>query len=439
MSREVGDSLRTTATGNGLRASDAFTLLRWVYPAWNLVTVLADMPVVLGRSLACTTRLDTESVSRRHAELTLVSGTLVVRDLDSKNGVFVNARMVREAPLRTGDVLRLGDCVAVVEKTNLDASPGFRDLGQGILGGATMAPVVERVRQAALRGSDVLFVGETGTGKELLARALHRFSARTGAFIVFDCAGGPETTRAMELFGRTSGPGVGLASIGHVRSAQNGTLLLDSIPDLPLEYQTKLVRVLERREVIPLGEERPIAVDVRFVAKSTATFEAEFPGRFEPDLRKHFEGSIIRVPPLRERRADIIPLFWDLLRRHGCDRSAELKPELVERLCLRDWPMNVRELDRTALRMMASGPHELELGPADLAEQRSPYGSSTTPTTAPPALPTRRLVPRYSEHELAALRAALERHQGNLTKAANELVITRSKAYRMLRTSRVEG
>src|SRR5688572_15686330 len=123
MSGEADDSLRTTATGNGLRGSDAVTALRWVYPAWNLVTVLADTPVVLGRSLACTTRLDTESVSRRHAELKLVSGSLVVRDLDSKNGVFVNARMVREAPLRTGDVLRIGDCVAVVEKTSLDG-PG---------------------------------------------------------------------------------------------------------------------------------------------------------------------------------------------------------------------------------------------------------------------------------------------------------------------------
>jgi len=434
MPAEAEGSLPTTASGTALRGSQAVTTLRWVYPARGLVTVLADSLVVLGRAPTSTTQLDTERVSRKHAELKPDSNGHVVRDLDSKNGTFVNGEKIEETSLRPGDVLRLGDCVAVVETVGLDDLAGFRDLGHGILGGSAMAPVVERVRRAATSGSDLFLLGETGTGKELLARAYHRYGSREGAFVVFDCTSGAESTRSGDLFGRSERalPPGEHPSVGHVRAADRGTLLLDGLLDLSVDLQTKLAKTMEKHEVTPLGEARPIAVDVRFVATSSVASEERPPERYNALLKKHFGGLTVRVPPLRQRRADIVPLFLNLLERHGRGAPPKLEPELVEQLCLHDWPMNIRELDSVARRLVERADEgELRLEHfADAVSLRAVRTGRAAPTP-PPA--SRRAGTPYPSAELAALRAALERHGGNLTKAANELEITRSKAYRMLK------
>jgi transcriptional regulator of acetoin/glycerol metabolism len=410
------DGLPTTTTGSNLRESGAIAALRWVHPSGQLVTPLTG-PIVLGRNPTCTTELDSASVSRQHAELKSVARAWLIRDLDSKNGVFVNGRKVREAPLRIGDVVRLGAFIAVVEATTLDGLRGFRDLGHGVFGGAALLPAVEAVRKMAAIGSDVLLVGETGTGKALLARALHRFAARKGAFVVFDCAGGSEEVLEAELFGANDEHGA-----GQIAAARDGTLLLDSPFDLALGTQAKLARWLERRE--PIGGQPP--TDVRVVAK-TVSFEDLPPGRLDAGLRSYFAGKIVRVPPLRERRADIVPLFSELLRRRGHEGFARIEAEHVERLCLQDWPMNVRELDRKARRWLVDGALEPAWEPAFDA-----LGSDRTTIPAP----ARRFTPSYPASDIQALRAALERHGGNLSKAADELEITRSKAYRMLKSAR---
>jgi DNA-binding NtrC family response regulator len=170
-----------------------------------------------------------------------------------------------------------------------------------------------------------------------------------------NCAAYAESTISAELFGYRKGAftGADRASAGHVRAAHGGTLLLDEVLDLPVELQAKLLRVLEQREVLPLGENEPVAVDVAFVAATQVPLaRAVLAGKFRADLRARLEGFVLRIPALCERRADIVPLFLALLARHGLS-SARLQPALVERLCLYDWPLNVRELENVARRLIA--------------------------------------------------------------------------------------
>jgi sigma-54 dependent transcriptional regulator, acetoin dehydrogenase operon transcriptional activator AcoR len=429
----------TAGVGSFATSGDALvTLLRWVRPRTKQITILANLPALLGRDSEATTRLDTANVSRRHAVIELAAGELVVRDLESKNGVFLNGERIGASPLRPGDVLRLGDCCAVVEAVTADGLAGFGELAPGIFGGAAMRAVVKIAKHAASSPLNVLLQGETGTGKERFARALHGWSGRSGAFLAVNCAAYTESTALAELFGYRKGAFTGAerASPGHVRAAHRGTLLLDEVLDLSPDLQAKLLRVIEEREVMPLGETEPARVDVKFVAATQIPLaKAVASGRFRADLRARLEGIVVEIPPLRQRRADIVPLFDELLSRHGVSGQPELEPELVERLCLHDWPMNVRELENVARRLALLTTDNATIKLKDVADWLVSAGGALEPESAE-AQGDRRAVPAYSSAELDALRAALDRHRGNLTKAAEELGITRPKAYRMLKSEK---
>ncbi|MGC4088085.1 MAG: sigma 54-interacting transcriptional regulator [Polyangiaceae bacterium] len=435
------DALTATAGGDPLDGSSGevwMSVLRWVFPQLPAPTVLSNIAVTIGREAGCATRLDTSQVSRRHAEVKQDGDEYKVFDLASKNGVFVNGERETSATLRTGDVLRLGDCVAVVERVTAAGLAGFDDLGHGIFGGASLRRVVQRAKQAARGNLNILLQGETGTGKERFARALHAFSGRSGPFLAVNAAAYHESTAAGELFGYRKGAFTGAerANLGHVRAAHRGTLLLDEILDMPLELQAKLLRVIEQREVLPLGETEATPVDVAFVSASQVPLaDAVANGRFRSDLRARLEGLLIELPPLRERRADIVPLFGALLKRHASGAVPKLEAKLVERLCLEPWPMNVRELENTARRLLTLFGQEPELSLQQLLEVEG----SRAPAPEPATSATRRSLPAYQPEELSALRAAIERHGGNLTRAADELGITRPKAYRMLRTLKPES
>jgi len=442
---EVGPNA-TTATSAAQDEADAsqvasFATLRWVLPSDNRVSILTDAAVSLGRDAAATIRLETAQVSRQHAEITFDGKRHRIRDLGSKNGVFVNAERVRDAELQDGDVIRLGDAIAVVEVITAAGLPGFAEIAPGIHGGALLRGVVARARRVATAPFNVVLLGETGTGKECFARTLHASSGRTGPFLAVNCAAYDDSTVGAQLFGYRKGAFTGAenSSAGHLRAADGGTLFLDEILELSPAIQAKLLRAIEQKEVLPLGETKPRSIDVRFLAATSIPLNrAVQSGAFRSDLRARLEGSIIELPNLCARRGDVVPLFLQLLARHGHRVVPNLDAKLAERLCLYDWPMNVRELENVARRVANEHSERAELA-FDLV--RDCLNFDIAPLDTEQAATNRegresraqRGIPAYGTEELDNLRRALDKYHGSVKRAAEELGVSRTRVYRMLR------
>ena len=433
-----------TATAAPPHAADAddasFMTLRWVVPSDNRVTVLAQGALSIGRDAAATVRIDTAQVSRQHAEVSSDARGHTIRDLGSKNGVFVNAERIKSAELGVGDVVRLGDAVAIVERISSAGLPGFGELAPGIYGGALMRSVVARAKTAAEAALNVVLLGETGTGKECFARAVHSFSGRSGPFLAVNCAAYDESTVVAELFGYRKGAftGADTASPGHLRAADGGTLFLDEVLELSPSIQAKLLRAIEQKEVLSLGETRPRSVDVRFLCASQETFaNAVRAGRFRTDLRSRLEGMIIELPNLSARRADVVPLLLRLLARHGYSSVPRIEGRLAERLCLYDWPMNVRELENVARRIASTHSARTELT-LDLVRDCLNFEDDAAPRAAGAESRAQSSNP-YAQEEIERLQEALARHGGNVTRAAEELGMTRPRVYRMLRAAALKA
>ena len=404
--------------------------VRWVYPT-PLVTPLAGQRVV-GRDESCDTVLLGNEISRRHAEFRLDGPIAAVRDLQSRNGVFVNGARRADAALAAGDVVRCGEWVGVLALT-AGESDGFRELAPGWFGGATLAAAVEPARRLTAE-LPVIVQGETGTGKEGVARAIHSWSGRSGPFVPVNCAALPGELGEAELFGHRKGAftGADAPSAGLFRAAHGGSLFLDEILDLPAALQPKLLRVLEDRQVRGMGETGQTPVDVLIIAATQEPLSQAVADRmFWPDLQARLEGLTVVLPPLRARREDITPLFQEFLRQHCGGQPPALEPKLVETLCLYDWPLNVRELALLARRLLGIQGHEPVLRKSFLPERmlrRAPDSQPPTPSDA--ATLTRRSTDDASEFE--ALIEALRRHGGSVARAAAAIGLSRARAYRLL-------
>jgi transcriptional regulator with PAS, ATPase and Fis domain len=245
--------------------------------------------------------------------------------------------------------------------------------------------------------------------------------------VAVNCAAIPEALAEGELFGYRRGAFTGAerANLGHFRAAQHGTLLLDEICDLPLGLQAKLLRVLEQREVQPVGESTPVALDVRVLSAAQESLaQAVAAGHFRADLFARLDGLSVRLPPLRERPAEIPYLFAHLLLDHSGSRPPEVDVRLVERLCLYDWPFNVRELVLLVKRLLVLHGAEPVLKLGHLPERM--LAEVNQDRADPVVKPTPELP------ELSELVTALRASGGNVAQAAAALGISRQRAYRMM-------
>jgi len=436
----------TTVTEAASAASVDFhqATLVWLFPRTTApVDLRAGAPreLSIGREETSAVWLSGSDVSRRHAVLRLAAdGAARIADLGSRNGVRVNGRSVSEAPIGVGDVVRLGGWVGLVTST-----PGaFEEIAPGLWGGAALQASLAPLRQAAASDLPIVLEGETGTGKELVTRALHRWSGRPGPLVAVNCAALPEGLAEGELFGYRRGAftGADRASAGFFRSAHGGTLLLDEVSDLPLPLQAKLLRVLEEREVQPLGEIRPVPIDVRVVvAGQQPLIEAVRAGRFRADLLARLDGLAVRLPPLRRRREDVLPLFSHLLQELGQGHAPSIESDFAERLCMHDWPFNVRELVLLARRLLTLYGREATLRAQHLPERLAGGGESREPdplaSRAPAAARPAPAVPPEPV-ELPALVVALRASGGNVARAAAMLGISRQRAYRLMEGQAVD-
>ncbi len=302
-----------------------------------------------------------------------------------------------------------------------------------------MSELLKIARRIAPTPLSVLLTGETGTGKELLAREIHRASERAERpFLPVNCTAVPRDMLESQLFGYRKGAftGADASFAGVIRSAAGGTLFLDEIADVPLELQPKLLRFLETREIHPLGEPQPITVDVRIVAATNANLEqlvAE--GRFREDLFYRLNVVRLRLPPLRERREEIPALVQHYVRKFGDEQKKgqlTLADETLEYLLLYSWPGNVRQLANEVRRMVVMAEPDSALTPPLLSPELQ-ASRRTIPAAAPPpeAEPEIRLrldqpLPLAVEIlEQTMIRSALTRSRGRVEEAARLLGISR--------------
>ncbi len=291
----------------------------------------------------------------------------------------------------------------------------------------------------AARNTTALILGESGVGKERIAREIHdRSSRKDGPFVAVDCSSFPEALIESQLFGHVRGAftGADFDHPGYIRSAHGGTLFLDEVGDMPLSLQTRLLRVLQERYVVPVGQTKPVAVDVRVVAATNHDLpELVRQGRFREDLFYRLSAYRMVVPPLRERVGDILPLadyFLDLQATIYEEPRRSLSDQAKRWLKEQPWRGNVREL-ANAIEYALVTSNRPELLPEDFPEPMLDAVRSVgieTPVPIKPQSPDD--VPTMREAEWQALMAALHATAGDKTRAARLLGISRSRLYSMM-------
>jgi DNA-binding NtrC family response regulator len=421
--------------------------------------------MVVGTHEQCDLVLTDPTVSRQHFEIELVPQGYAIRDLDSLNGLYAEDLRIHEIVVTKGLQLALGE--TRIKLTPLDDTvdlPLPRETRCGPLVGRspTMRRVFELVRKVGPTDATVLLTGESGTGKEVAARAVHEHSRRAGGpFVVVDCAGLPPTLIESELYGHERGAFTGAerARVGAFEAATGGTLFLDEIGELPLELQTRLLGVIERRQVQPLGSIEVRKTDVRLVATTNRDLRREVNREtFRADLYFRLAVVCIHMPPLRERPEDI-PLYVEsfLADQAAAGFAFTIDPDTVQQLARRPWPGNVRELRNVLERAAALGEVEapspgspgLGSGPEHTAPARLPHEriAALPPVIAPdpheprptlavdvdPSVPFETgkalLVGQY---EQAYVKALMQAHDGNITRAARAAEIDRVCLLRLL-------
>jgi transcriptional regulator with AAA-type ATPase domain len=401
-------------------------------------TVRVDRPTfVIGSGEGVDLKLRDPTVSREHLRLALTPDGIVARDDGSKNGTWLGGSRITEVLLTTDTTLLLGTTrIGIFVDARPVAIPVSNDPRFGAAVGVSpaMRHVFALLERLAPTDVTVLLEGESGVGKEMLARALHERSRRAeGPFVAVDCGAIPAGLVESELFGHERGAFTGAVAErdGLFAQAQHGTLFLDEVGELPLEMQPKLLRVLERREIRRVGgRSEPQGVDVRIVAATNRRLgEAVKTGSFRADLFYRLAVARVTVPPLRDRPEDIEPLARAFLRAASGDARAELPADIGAIFRAYGWPGNARELRNAVERYARLGLRDASVL---LDDRDAPTGVELSHM---PYHEARRVM--LERFERAYLPAVLSRAGGVISRAAEMASVGRASFYRMLDRSGV--
>jgi transcriptional regulator with GAF, ATPase, and Fis domain len=373
-------------------------------------------------------RLTDPTVSRIHCELRMERAWIHFSDLGSTNGSIANGMRVRDADLQLGSTIRLGGTtLRLLESDEKVSAPlsARTELGRLVGASPEMRRIYAIIERVAPGEATVLIRGETGTGKDLAARAIHDHSPRVnGPFVPVDCAAIAPSLVESELFGHVRGAFSGALTDrkGLFEEAEGGTLFLDEIGELPLAVQAKLLRVLESREVRRVGSNTHRPVDVRVLAATNRPIAPSVNnGSFREDLYYRLAVVEIEMPPVRARRGDI-PLLIAHFHEQITGQDGPPPPELVSNLLSRTWPGNVRELRNVVERSLSLGPELLSPHVARSAELVVPAIDALV-RQGLPMLDARRVW--IDQFESAYVRALLRRTGGHVTRAAAEAGVSR--------------
>ncbi len=391
--------------------------------------------------------LPDDTVSRHHCELQRGKAGIVVRDLGSTNHTRVGRTTVREATVEPGSTLTVGD-VELILRSELNRAqilPSESDrFGETLGTSLAMRSIFGILERIAPTDAAVLLEGETGTGKDVIARAVHEQSPRSGQpFVVVDCGAVSYNLIESELFGHERGAFTGAVASrqGAFETAGRGSLFLDEVGELPLDVQPKLLRVLESGEFRRVGGNRTLRAEARIIAATKRDLKLEVErGKFREDLYFRLAVVPISVPPLRTRREDIPALVEHFLalarKRDPAAADITLSPGTVAALSAHDWPGNVRELrnvlDRAIYIATASGDKELRL--VDLPVSASAGSKAPDTLSFSPAQSYRETRAAYeADFEQRYVAWLLARHKGNISAAAREARMDRKHLYDLAR------
>ncbi len=435
-----------------------FTLRVVQSPAADMSGRLLRVPaaVSVGRSVDGGISVADPQLSRTHLRLEHTEADrLFVEDLKSTNGTFVNRKRVPAAHLREGDVIRLGKTILVVTHELTDVENAAEPTEEMIGDAPSFRLALARASYGAPSNLSMLIEGETGTGKGLLAKHVHELSSLSGPFVAVNCAAIPESLAEATLFGHEAGAftGASKARPGLFREADSGTLFLDEVGDLSPTVQARLLRAIEEKEIMPVGSARALTVNARVLAATNVDLDvAVAEGRFRADLFARLSEWRVLVPPLRERREDILPLAR-LFAREVLDPfdPEELlwSADGAEVMVLYSWPYNVREV-RQVVRGIGMMKRQPPFGRRDLPAhiersllQRSTPAASMAalmPADGNHTMPPGQVLPgtqaRPPKEEVVE---ALRVHDGNIAAVARQFGRHRQQVYRWLRYYGLDG
>ena len=415
-------------------------------PVWNLSIVHHGNPAFLGKRVAVQTEasvdlgrdenclgegaLSEPRISRAHARVWVTGdGAIKVEDKGSRNGTFLNGEKVEQADMSAGDVLRLGNVLILIHRCpavySIPAHPSLIGVSYA------MSEVVADIGRVARHNTTVLIHGETGTGKELVSRAIHDDSERTGAFKAINCGGMTDTLLQSELFGHVRGAfsGAERDREGLIEAANDGTLFLDEIGDASPALQVSLLRFLQEGEVRRIGGNQSRKVNTRIIAASHRRLDKMVEeGTFREDLYARLSRWEIHLPPLRDRLEDVPHLVQFFLKEQQGE-APQQHHSLSLLLTRYDWPRNVRELEMAVERAVieSNGESPIPVTPAVarlLKPRDEAKGETPSTATSSGRGDTKKMRNR------ASLEGLLRKHGGNVRLVSQELGVARNTLYR---------